>query len=67
MGLFNFILLKAISRNMNTKQKIKSFLLDINSENYASAHKKLKAIMFEKTKKRCQEEYNKVAQRKNNR
>lgn len=51
---------------MNTKQKIKSFLLDINSENYASAHKKLKAIMFEKTKKRCQEEYNKVARRKNN-
>lgn len=42
------------------KIMIKKFLNSINTENFAEAYENLKAVLHEKTKKRCSAEYEKV-------
>lgn len=51
---------------MDKRKQIKSFLVDINNENFSKAHSTLKKILFEKTKKRCKDAYDNVCREANN-
>lgn len=47
-----------------SKKQLSSFIHNITNEDYATAYQELKNIMFEKTKKRCSEEYKKIKKSK---
>lgn len=44
----------------NSKPKIKKFVNSLANEDYATAYKHLKEVLYEKTKERCSAEYEKI-------
>jgi|TARA_R110000787_G_scaffold17748_1_gene55080 hypothetical protein len=44
----------------DSQVEIKKFIKNLSKEDYAAAHKNLKSVLHEKTKKRCSDEYDRI-------
>ena len=44
----------------DSKPEIKKFIKNLSEENYAGAYDNLKAVLYDKTKKRCSAEYDRI-------
>jgi hypothetical protein len=44
----------------DSKPKLKKFINSLANEDYATAYNHLKEVLYEKTKKRCSAEYEKI-------